>query len=168
LDTSLLEIQLRSQLPSLLDGDQLLQLPLPVISRLLTPDGDSTSVSGPDHRQLFGFLVRCLDHFGPPASVLFSGFRVDERSAEEVGTLESHRGFRWSFLNDSVGTALSNLLGEISRERTALLTQTERQSGLLSDLSSRVEDLTSKLDRLSKEVDERFAATESRFEASIR
>jgi hypothetical protein len=166
LDTSVFETQLRSQIPSLLDGDSLLQLPLPLLSRLLTPDSDSGSPV--DVRRLFGFLVRCLDHFGPPASVLFSGIGVDELTPGELGRLESHRSFRWCFVSDSVGTSLLNLMGESSRARHQLLSESESQSVQIRSLTSRVDDLSSKLDRLSTEIRGRCRTAESQFESSIR
>jgi hypothetical protein len=168
LDTSLFETQLRSQIPSLLEGDSLLQLPLPVLSRLLTPDPDSDPGSPVDLRRLFGFLVRCLDHFRPAASVLFSGIRVDELTPDELSRLESHRSFRWCFVSDSVGTSLLNLMGESSKARHQLLSESESQSVQIRSLMSRVADLSSKFDRLTAELRGGLGSAESRFESSIR
>jgi hypothetical protein len=143
-DTSALETQLRPHIPSLLEGDSLLQLPVSLVSRLL--DSDSPL----DLRRLFPFLVRCLNHFGPTASALFCGIEVDQLTPEEIGTLQSHPDFRWCFLGPSVGSAILNLVGENSK-----------QGFLLSSQVSRIEIMGSTLENFLNEVRERCEAMES-------
>jgi hypothetical protein len=81
-DTSRLEQELPRHLSEFLEGDSLFQLPLSILARII----GSKIESGMDLRSLFRFLVRCLDHFGPSASVLFSGISVNLLTTGEIET----------------------------------------------------------------------------------
>jgi outer membrane murein-binding lipoprotein Lpp len=150
------------------DADSLLTLHVSVLSRALSPILRLES-SDPafDRRHLFDFLVRCLDHYGAPASVLFRDVSADAFTPIELATLDSHPHFQWCFISPSVGTALIGLMSECEKQRRALSSLSDGQSALISSLASRVSELDAKVDRLSDELNARTAAADSRFEAAI-
>jgi hypothetical protein len=119
--------------------------------------------NGLDLRRLFEFLVRCLDHYGPPGSVLFSSISVNLLTPGEIATLQSHPNFRWCFLDGSVGTAIIDLIAE--NWRRSSINESHRKRN--SELGDRIDELSAKFDRLSAEVRDRGAAPERRFESAL-
>jgi hypothetical protein len=121
-----------------------------------------------DRRRLFDFLVRCLDHFGRCGSILFRDIPVSALSVAELSILHSHRNFDWCFIGQSAVTSLFDLISESEQQRQSLSSLSDRESGLIADLTSRVAELSDTVGRLSAALDERIAAADARFDAAIR
>jgi hypothetical protein len=168
-DTSSLESQLRSHILPMITSDakSLLTLPISVLSRVLPSSSDSTF----DRRPLFDFLVRCLDHYGPSASILFRDLSADVLSAAELMALHSHPQFQKCFIGPSICNALFTVLAEREQQRSTLSALSESQAALIGGLSSRVVELAAKVDRVSAGGDEtrrEMVAMDSRFQNEIR
>jgi hypothetical protein len=143
-------------------ADSLLTLPLSVLSRALAPMLTLESFqSTVDRGQLFAFLVRCLDHYGPSASVLFRDLSVDSLTAAELSILHSHTNFQWYFIGRSAGEALIRLIAESEKQRLALSALSDRESGLIAGLESRVSVLGAQIELISHEREEKDAVIQS-------
>jgi len=93
-DTSETEARVREHFESLLQDPGLLELPLAVLLRVVRCDVSDTE-------NLFRFLKKCLDRFGPPASVLLKDFDIRRLSLEDLSILESNDRFNWAFAGES-------------------------------------------------------------------
>jgi hypothetical protein len=153
-DTAGLEHQLRGHFLSLIETDSLLELPLPLLLRALLPLPAFDSA-------VFNFLVRCLDHYGPRASIFFRDFSIDLLTPVQIAALRSHQHFRWCFIGPSAGTALINLITESARQRESLADLTERESGVIVGLVARVGELELRVERLLRELEAKTVANEN-------
>jgi hypothetical protein len=169
-DTFSLESQLCCHIGTLICDrtDSLLALPLSVLSRSLSPVLTlESSESTFDRRRLFDFLVRCLNNYGPSASILFRNLSADCLTVAELSIFHSHPNFQSCFIGQSVGTALIRLSAESEKQRLTLSSLSDPQSPAITGLVSRISEFESRRERLSGDFEARFAATDGRLKREI-
>jgi hypothetical protein len=146
------EPRARRRFSELVDKDELFELPISVLGRIIDVGLQET-----DFDKLFGFLRKCLDRFGSPGSVLFQGVALRHFSLEQLQELIDRRDFNWCYLSDSVCDTVSLCISEMARYR-ARFEDDHRQLGELQVEHQRV---VSELEALRRTHSDRFTSVES-------
>jgi hypothetical protein len=106
------EARARRRFCELVDKDELLDLPISVLTRIVDVRLQETNFE-----KLFGFLKKCLDRFGSIGSVVFEGVDLRHFSISQLQELNNHRSFIWPYLGESVCETLSVSISEMEKHR---------------------------------------------------
>jgi hypothetical protein len=111
-ETDQYEARARRRFSEIVDKDELLELPIPVLRRIV-----DVGLQDTDFDKLFVFLRKCLNRFGVGGSVLFEGVNPCHFSVSQLDELKARRDFAWSYLSAGVCDTISLCLSEMSRHR---------------------------------------------------
>jgi hypothetical protein len=124
-ETDQYEGRARRRFSGIVDKDELLELTIPVLRRIV-----DVGLQDTDFDKLSGFLTKCLDRFGNSASVLFQGVDLRHFSVTQLQELKDRRDFLWCYLSDGVCDTISLCISEMGRHRTLF----EEEHAALCDL----------------------------------
>jgi hypothetical protein len=141
-DTSLIESRIRTNFDSLFDAEKLMELPLNVLCRIIDLES----------RFIFDFLMKCLSHFGSPASILFRDLDASRLSLEQFDRLERHNRFVWSFLGDMKSKSICSIVSECRIQDRKIEKLIEENQRLHSEISHLNCDLVSSHERFESQL----------------
>jgi hypothetical protein len=113
--TGAMESQLRANLLDFLQEPQLVDVPVPVICRLV--DFGCCDARLGIRRQLLTFCVRYFNRHGPSASPIFQTLHINRLMPEDLAALCSLDRSAWWFIGGSVGEAIAQLRNELEKQR---------------------------------------------------
>jgi hypothetical protein len=125
-----LERVLRSNFLALVRRGDLHKLPLNLLERVIHCDGEEEHF-----RDLFEFRLRCLDHHGPRASVLFVNYDLARLSPADLEILRGDRNFLWDFAGPSAGGVIATLVDEHRKLSKSVRDQVGTISSLKSEMA---------------------------------
>lgn len=133
-----------------INDSKLLQLPVPVIYRLLRKSKFSkiNNLDDEHQNQLFDFLFKCLDEHKKQASILFSDIEIKDLRSNVIHLLLNEYAsiFDFNMINSKNSLKMVyEMLGEINKMKF------EQQSFLL-DVKNKFEKLQAQIDDLTKIV----------------
>jgi hypothetical protein len=142
-DASEKEAELRSHFWECSD-ESLVKLPLAILHRTLPDSGDARNVE-----RSFGFLLKCLDKYGSPASMLCGSIRLEDITPEGLVEL-SRRQFAWALLPSTNGENIRSLIDECAKARLEL----ERAEKQLTAANAEIMELKNGLKDVNGRVDQ--------------
>jgi hypothetical protein len=119
-DTLLLEEMLRANLVKFVNNPNILSLPLNLLSRVIPRPIDCGDEQFP---QLFEFLLRLFDNFGPCASILFRGLDLSRLNSAQILEFRNRPNFLWGFFGDTASETLLSSLSFTISQREAFASQ---------------------------------------------
>jgi hypothetical protein len=146
------ETRARRRFRELVEKDELLEVPLPVLRRIV-----DVGLQDTDFDKLFAFLRKCLDQFGIRGSVLFQGVNLCHLSERQLRELLDRRDLNWCYLSEGVSDTLSFCIGEMSKHRTRF----EEEHRALYDLQIEYARALSDLAAWKRTQDDRLSSVES-------
>jgi hypothetical protein len=155
------EARARGRFCELADKDELLELPISVLRRIV-----DLGLQEANFEKLFGFLIKCLDRFGSGGSVLFGGLDLRHFSVSQVEELNDRRCFLWPYLADSVCETLSVSISEMEKHRRHF----EEEHRQLCDLQSDYRRVVLDSEAVQRTQNDRLASLEgslAAFESSV-
>jgi hypothetical protein len=108
-NTANLENLVRRNFDAFVHEDELADLPIPVLTRVVNYDIDFDA--------LLRFLMNCLERQGQLASVLFRGVDIGRLTFDQIQRLSRAGTFFWGFVNQSVADVINGLANEVVRQR---------------------------------------------------
>jgi hypothetical protein len=128
------EARARRRFCELVDHDELLELPIGILRRIV-----DVGLQDTDFEKMFGFLRKCLDRFGSRGSVLFQGVNLRHFSVAQLQDLTDRRDFIWVYLPDPLCDTLTLCISEMTKHRR----QFEEDHRQLGDLQGEFKPVAS-------------------------
>jgi hypothetical protein len=154
-ETDEYESRARRRFCELLDHDELYELPIVILKRIVDIGLQDTNFD-----KLFVFLIRCLDRFGSCGSIVFQGIKVSHFSISQVEELKTRRCFVWCFLSDTICDTLSHCMIEMAEHRNRIESEHEE----LCELQREYRRVISEYEtgqRTQKDLESRLCSVES-------
>jgi hypothetical protein len=155
IDTEELERRARSRFCELADRDELFELPVSVLRRIV-----DVGLQDTDFDKLFAFLKKSLDRFGHFSSVLFQGFALCHFSVSQLEELTHRRDMNWCYLSESVGDTLSKCIGEMAKHRIQFEDEHRQLADLQVEYRRAISDYEA-LQRTQTDLESRLRSLES-------
>jgi hypothetical protein len=146
------EARARHRFRQLVDKDELFDLPISVLRRIV-----DVGLQDTDFEKLFDFLRRCLNRFGSFGSVLFQGVNLRHFSVSQLQELTDRHELNWCYLSDSVCDTLSLCMSEMAKHRMKF----EEEHRQLCDLQAEYRRVVSDYETARRVQNDRLSSVEA-------